>query len=232
MKTIFSVMLSAVLFVTQTVAVCHADENKSTSAGFLADDTRLLIADEISKKGEDLQKIQDVYGVDAANREFELMGRTSIDHFNLQVEKTLENIKEEDARAILENLKAPLTSEKMISILSDKEKSAKSKLMDLNSLQNKSAYVDSLSVVENQAQLEGYKKTFSDIASQMRSRAWDSHWDYDDYGTAIVWVSVTMVVLFFAGLGGLITGDAIVIPWVVLWLMANVLITRSKRVNS
>ncbi len=174
MKTYFSLVLSALLFVTQSVwlskGICSDGLELKSS---IISDLRLSLAHKWEEQGKYYQKIQDTMGIETADQE---LIATANKNFNLLYQHAfyqLNTLDETEAQKTIETIHTLSPSEAILSAMSDRTKTNKQKLetaLKNATIQNHEAFITQ---IQNRAHEVGYAKTFTEIANQMRNRSYN-----------------------------------------------------------
>ena len=213
MKTFFSLVFLTVFFITQTLSVAQTAQKVTL---FSSNDFRLKLAEEINVQGEHLQKIADTQGMESAHQEFEALAKKHLKIFLDQMHATIQNMSENDAQIYVDQIQKNYKNiEVVLSIISDRGKTAKEKLNEFSNIQNESNFTNSIEKTKSDANIVGYQKVFSSVANQMRDRSWN--WDSSLGTVVIVILFIGAMILFVAATYALPVAIA---PFIVLGLLA------------
>lgn len=207
MKTFISLFLSSVFLVTQSLTLCYATENQGTANLFSSKDVRLKLAAEIEAKGDYLQQIADVYGLEAAHQEFDRMAETNLNTFFSKSREAVKGFSEGEAKEHLQKMQKnlsvygtenvlPADIEHALSLISDRSKTAKEKVTELHATQSYEHFQTDIQRIKEEVSKVGYKKAFGGLANQMRDRSHDdSYNDGDDALLVLVLIILVAVVI-------------------------------------
>lgn len=196
MKSVLSLILTSVFFISQSFALAGGTEAQGTNSLFSSKDLRLKLADEMEAKGEYLQRMADLYGEEAAAREFDRMTYQNLSVFFAKSKEVVTKMTEAEAQTQLMKVENSLASkseelgdadvERIASIISDRTLSAKEKMTRINESQTAEHFRGDIDQIKSQISLSGYQKTFSDLASQVRSRTHDDTYSSGDDAFLVV----------------------------------------------
>ncbi len=220
MKTIISGVLASVFFVTQTIAVSYAAGEPANVVSSLTEDVWYQMADAIEERGEYFQNIADMSGIEVADLEFQKVVTENLNNILSQASKSIEGMTEDQARVVLENIKSASQPEEVSSLLSDRAMTEKEKIQALYSQYRTENFTEQMQELKSSAFNVGYKKAFSDVASDLRSRAWDDSWDEMDYSWAIVIIGV----IAFASVA--LPGSTAITVFIVCWFTELIIASR------
>ncbi len=218
MNYYFSLFLSAILFVTQSWALClHAEAAGDENAKI---DYRVKISLEVDRQGDELQKLQDREGIEAAHQYFEKMANENMQAFLFRSSDAISKMGEKEAVLHLEKIQEYLNKmggipneeriNKVSSILYDHSLSNKEKLMSFQGDQETSSFKKGIEMIKNRASIVGYQKAFHEISNQLRSR-YDTGGYWGDLSDPAIPIGFGIFILGFIVL--LISPDAYMVLW-------------------
>lgn len=170
MKSILTLSIISIFFIVQTLGFVPKGFAQVVTASTM-DDIRLELANQIEKSGNKYQLIADTEGESVADAAWRKQAYENLRFTQLKSIETISQMSEDEADHIIQMFQENMTSEGNLNIFSDKAKTSKGKLATLMNL-NLTQYIDSqISAIQTIAHEIGYKKVFSKIADQMRSRS-------------------------------------------------------------
>ncbi len=177
MKSLISAVVSSVFFITNLGYAFDTHVNGIHPSQIF--DSRLSLANQIEEKGMELQKIEDLYGPDVALQELKKTCEQNRKSVRLTLDKNISLLSEKNIQELLTTMKEEISSteEEVAELLSDMSKSEReilSNVMTFTLEQNLDKFQDQLT--QSIAQY-GFKKTFSNLANDLRSRNYqDPEW--------------------------------------------------------
>ncbi len=208
MKQSISLLLASVLFISQSLFL--SERTQANTTAILNEDTRLLIADQIEAKGMELQNLSDFESMDVAIEELENLITHNLIQMKEKIKTTFDSLSEDEASTQLSEVKSHLLSssqgeENLLNIVNASDLTSKQKLSAIYETLLVQGFEAQKSELKDSIQKLGFKKPFSSMADQFRSRsfwdtkagAWiDAFWN--EFGISIV------MALAIYGIGNLI----------------------------
>ena len=200
MKFYFSLILSAVLLITQTWSLSLHARGVENEAKFFSDkDFRLKMAVEVEKEGERLQTLQDQEGIALAHAAFSQKANENLRTLSGAATSLVGHMSEEEATRQIEMIKPYLVhggDEKISSILIDRSLSNQEKLILLQKNQSSTSFQEGVNLIKGRASVVGYQKAFKEISDQFRSRYDMGYWgESEDYPMVFLAILILVVVV-------------------------------------
>ena len=229
MKTILSLVLTAILLITLSIALCYGP---LISVESTQKDLRQFLSQKIKEQGAYFQALADEDPV-MAKQKFESMMKTNLSDILKSLKLQIAALTEEEAHAQMDIIRqTPLVNqEKRVTILTDHSTTEKQKLELLLSESSSESLFQYMDTVKKKIESRGYEKVFTDFSGEILNRSYDS--SYKDPRGPEIYDTGLLIVLCLGILGawfylllyfapGLSTGAAVAIVFLTfLWGLAG-----------